>query len=122
MAGGERCSMRARGVHGRGGALPQHDNMQERWREKESFSQRMQWRPAQARCDGVELGLGGAGATRVCGDVVDEQRRKGRVVVDCWMVSKKFRGFFVKFSEREGWTAGFISKKFLFLESLSVSL
>ena len=35
----------------------------------------------------------------------------GRVEVDCGLVLAKSEGFFENFAEREGWTAGFISRK-----------
>ena len=36
----------------------------------------------------------------------------GRVEVDCGLVLAKSEGFFFEnFAEREGWTAGFISRK-----------
>ena len=35
----------------------------------------------------------------------------GWVEVDCGLVLAKFEGFFENFAVREGWTAGFISRK-----------
>ena len=36
----------------------------------------------------------------------------GGRVVDCVLIAENFRGLFEKLFEREGWTAGCISKKF----------
>ena len=36
----------------------------------------------------------------------------GGRVVDCVLIAENFRGLFEKLFEREGWTAGCISRKF----------